>query len=194
MNIRSAALGALLSIAALSACGELDFMNRQARYVPYGESRFFEDGRAMRPLVSGTVAMEWLNQPGARGQGSAALAASDEIPIALDLASLERGRKHFEIFCATCHGLLADGDSIVARNMALRPPPSLLELTDRPAGYLFRVASEGFGLMPGYAVQLSPTERWEVVAYLQVLQRSQAMPLEAAPEPVRQELLRGAAQ
>lgn len=169
-------------------------MNRQQRYVPYGESHFFADGRAMRPLIEGTVAMEWLEQPGAGrapGQGSANSLA-DEVPIPLDLASLERGRKHFEIYCATCHGLLGDGNSFVARNMALRPAPSLLELVDRPAGFFFRVASEGFGLMPGYAAQLTPIERWEVVAYLQVLQRSQAMPLEAAPEPVRFELLRGA--
>ena len=47
------------------------------------------------------------------------------VPLPMSRKLLELGRKRFDITCATCHGPLADGNSIVATQMALRPPPSL---------------------------------------------------------------------
>lgn len=102
---------------------------------------------------------------------------------------LARGRDRFEVFCATCHGLLGDGDSEVAENMVLRPPPSLHEprLVAAPERYLVDVIEQGYGLMPSYAREIAPPDRWAVAAYVRVLQRSQDVPLATLPAAIRQE-------
>ena len=58
-----------------------------------------------------------------------------------------------------------------------------------PLGYYFTVMTQGYGLMPSYAEELSPRERWAVVAWLRVLARSQRAPLESAPQDIQQQLL-----
>jgi len=42
----------------------------------------------------------------------------------------------------------------------------------QPAGYVFSVATHGKGRMPSYSTQLTPDERWAVVAYVRELQKS----------------------
>ncbi len=114
----------------------------------------------------------------------------EKIPIAVDRALVEEGRRRFEIVCATCHGILGDGDSPAARNMTLRRPPSLHEARIRamPPGQIFAVASQGFGLMPGYAAYLEPRERWAVIAYVRALQLSRHARVAELPPPVRKQL------
>jgi mono/diheme cytochrome c family protein len=94
--------------------------------------------------------------------------------------------------CAPCHGTLGDGDSITARDMVLRPPPSLLtplvrEYTDQR---LYDVISRGYGLMPAYSYQLAPRDRWAVVHYVRVLQHRQEVPLAELSSSEREEALR----
>jgi mono/diheme cytochrome c family protein len=88
---------------------------------------------------------------------------------------LALGRKRYDITCATCHGPAGDGVSIVGTQMALRPPPSLVtqKYIEKPSGYIFEIATKGFGLMASYAAELSVEERWAVVAYIRALQLSQ---------------------
>ena len=102
-----------------------------------------------------------------------------QIPIAIGRSELTQGRQRFELFCATCHGYLGNGQSEVAENMRLRKPPALFDpvIAALPDGQIFRVISEGYGLMPSYASKLSVEERWAVVAYVRVLALSQSMPL-----------------
>jgi mono/diheme cytochrome c family protein len=101
---------------------------------------------------------------------------------------LDLGRKRYDITCGTCHGVLGDGDSIVARQMSLRPPPSLHRYIEKPAGYIYEVATKGFGMMASYAAELTVEERWAVVAYIRALQLSQNTPAADLPADVRQRL------
>jgi mono/diheme cytochrome c family protein len=107
----------------------------------------------------------------------------------VDRALVELGRKRFDITCATCHGPVGDGDSIVARQMALRPPPSLHLYVDKPPGYIYEVITKGFGLMASYAAEIPVRERWAVVSYVRALQISQASPLDMAPPDERAKLM-----
>src|SRR5204862_1574158 len=93
-------------------------------------------------------------------------------PITFEL--LELGRSQFRIFCAPCHGDAGFGGSIVAANMTGHRPPSLRrpELARLPPELYYGVITKGVGRMPPYAAELSPRERWAVIAYLQQLQRS----------------------
>ncbi|HEX7089452.1 MAG TPA: cytochrome c [Longimicrobiales bacterium] len=171
----------------------LERMIVQPRYEPYGESRFFADGRAMRPPPAGTVPAGERAGPGEPTVPGAMDGGGyrERIPLALTMDLLRLGRERFDVVCAACHGILGDGASAVALHMTLRPPPPLIggNVRAMPAGRLYRIVEEGYGLMPGYAELLSPLERWAVVAYLRALQLSQAADLDALPPAIRAEAL-----
>jgi len=189
--IRAAAISACCAFAA--ACADttiVDPMERQPKGRAFAANAFFEDGRAMRTPPAGTVPRERIVQNPALTQGRVGGTDVTEIPIALTRAVLETGHRKFDIYCATCHGLLGDGRSPVAANMSLRLPPNLHERRGMAAGHYYQVVANGFGLMPGYAAELSVQERWAVVAYLGALQLSQNAPLALAPPDERESLSR----
>jgi mono/diheme cytochrome c family protein len=109
-------------------------------------------------------------------------------PVPVTPALLEEGRHQFDIVCATCHGLLGNGQSMAAQNMSLRPPPDLHAYRNRPDGYFFEIITDGFGLMPAYGRELTPHQRWAIVSYVRALQLSQHASLDMAPEAERQKL------
>jgi hypothetical protein len=194
-------------VAVLAGC-PVDFqgwagMKQQPKALPYRESPFFADERAMRQPPPGTVPRSRrgqnrlfltgrLEQPdaGYMDGGSPDAGYTDEIPLTLTREVVEGGGQSYDIYCATCHGVLGDGASQVARNMGLREPPSLLTLPTYPDGYYFVVISEGYGLMPGYAEKLTPEQRWAVVAYVRALQASQRARLEDVPPEARPLLMK----
>jgi hypothetical protein len=46
-------------------------------------------------------------------------------------------------------------------------------LRSAPLGHFFNVISNGYGSMPDYAAQVTPADRWAIVAYIRALQLSQ---------------------
>jgi hypothetical protein len=56
-----------------------------------------------------------------------------------------------------------------------RKPPSyhIERLRKAPLGYFYDVMTNGFGIMPDYASQIPPRDRWCIVAYIKALQLSQ---------------------
>jgi mono/diheme cytochrome c family protein len=108
------------------------------------------------------------------------------VPVTPEL--LQLGRKRYDVFCAVCHGVLGDGQGPVARNMSIRPPPSLLQIGQRPDGFFFAAITEGYGYMPSYRPWLGDEERWAVVAYVRALQLSQGARIEQVPPDVRARL------
>lgn len=188
---RSPAIAACCALAA--ACADttiVDPMERQPKGRAFAVNPFFEDGRAMRTPPAGTVPRERIVQNPALTQGRVGENDVTEFPIAITRALLETGHRKFDIYCATCHGLVGDGRSPVAANMSLRLPPNLHERRGMAVGHYYQVVANGFGLMPGYAVELTVQERWAVVAYLRALQISQNAPLALAPPDVRDRLSR----
>jgi mono/diheme cytochrome c family protein len=183
---------ALLLLLGLTACPRLDPMQRQPKYRAYQAAG--ADGEAVQPAMrhppAGTVPAGPLPDAGlATGLGPDGRPL-ERSPLPATAATLARGRLRFEVFCAACHGVLGDGESQVALNMALRRPPSLHAYRDVPDGHIFRVLTNGFGLMPSYAAELPLLEdRWAVVHYVRALQLSQHAALEQVPPDARQRLL-----
>jgi mono/diheme cytochrome c family protein len=182
MNLRSSAL---LAVVLLAGCDVLNPMQNQEKQKTYRPSDFWPDTIGMRPPPPGTVAAAAY-----QGEDIALGAAEDgrpisRIPVKLTPEMLQLGRKKFEVNCAVCHGLLGDGDSLVAKNMAQRPPPSLHQRVRLEDGHYYQVISSGFGIMPSYAGELTVEERWAVVAYVRALQLSQRARLDQAPPEVR---------
>ncbi len=172
----------------------LSRMLEQPRYEAYGKSELFDDGRAMRGVVPGTVAREAAQGSPLFLEGWEDGRYAERFPLPLTRALLERGQDAFETVCATCHGVLGDADSPVAAKMQLRKPHSLLsaEIEGFSPGRLYRVITVGYGLMPAFDYQLGVEERWAVAAYVKALERSQRARTSELPVSVRDELERSA--
>lgn len=190
---------ALLAVCVLAGCtvegvfappeASLERMIEQPKLDAYEATDVFPDGRAMQHPPPGTV--QYGERPlGPRiERGLAGTAHVDEVPITVDMELLERGRNRFEIFCATCHGVLGNGASAVAEQMPLIKPPSLIDEPVRsyPAGRIFQVATEGYGVMPSYRAELPTRDRWAIVAYLEALRLAQGASLEELPPDIAAE-------
>lgn len=163
----------------------LQRMEDQAKYEYYETSEFWADGKAMRTPPEGTVPRERpVGNPGlTTGRVNGTLVST--IPLELNREVLEVGQKKYNIVCSQCHGQLGDGNSVVAENMALRLPPSLLEIANKPDGHVFVAMTEGYGMMPSFAGELNIQERWAVVAYIRALQRARTT--QAGGQPLPQE-------
>jgi mono/diheme cytochrome c family protein len=170
-------------------CGCHTDMRDQPRYEALEASTFFADGQSARPVVEGTVARGQLNEDDAFYRGREGKDFVSKLPIEVNAELLDRGQDRFEIYCAVCHGLAGDGDGMIVRRGLKRPPSFHSErLRNAPAGHFFDVITHGFGVMPRYAVQLEPRDRWAITAYVRALQRSQNAKLDDVPQDQRARL------
>ena len=157
-------------------------MYDQAKYKPLGESRFFTDRRASRPLPAGTVARGWLRDDQKLYEGKQGRELVATLPVPLTRELLARGRERFNIFCSPCHDRTGGGRGMVVRR-GYQPPPSLHidRLRDAPVGHFFDVMTNGLGAMPDYASQIDVSDRWAIAAYVKALQLSQNAPVSDVP-------------
>jgi hypothetical protein len=168
------ALGLLLTaITLLSAC-RID-MHVQPRQNPLSRSDFFSDQRSERPAVEGTVARGQLRDDTYFYTGKIGNSPGDYMPFKVTKEVLERGRERYNIFCAPCHSRVGDGNGFIPSRGFARKPPSyhIPRLQKAPLGYFYDVITNGFGIMPDYASQIPPQDRWNIVAYVRALQLSQ---------------------
>jgi cbb3-type cytochrome c oxidase subunit III len=175
-----------LALLILCAGCRLD-MHVQPRYNPLAKSDFFADQRSARPLVEGTVARGELHDDTYFYTGKLGNNPGDYMPFAVTKDDLERGRSRFNIYCSPCHSRLGDGNGYIStRGFSRRPPSFHIERLEKaPVGYIFNVMTEGFGIMPDYASQIPPRDRWCIVAYIRALQLSQhATVADAAGHPI----------
>src|SRR5262245_45113938 len=193
VRLRRRRISALCCFVILLATACRQDMHDQPKLKPY------RDGAARTP-VEGTVARGQLREDtvlytgrvaGATPQsGNRAFADTFPFPVTSEL--LDRGQERFNISCAPCHGRLGDGEGMIVKR-GFRHPPSfhLDRLRAAPAGYFFDVITNGFGAMPDYAAQITPRDRWAVVAYIRALQLSQHSPV-GGLSPQDLERLKGA--
>jgi mono/diheme cytochrome c family protein len=168
-------MAALLAGALVALGGCRQDMHDQPRFKPLAESDFYSDLRSARPPVEGTVARGELHADTYFYTGKIGDNPGDYMPFPVTEAVLERGRQRFNIYCAPCHSRLGDGNGIVPSRGFSRKPPSyhIERLRKAPLGYFFDVMTNGFGIMPDYASQIPPRDRWCIVAYIRALQLSQ---------------------
>ena len=144
-------------------------MRNQPRYEPYRNSKFFADGMAMQRPPTGTVSREGIAADSAPPPGSALVAT--------------RGKSQYGIYCAVCHGVRGDGNSLVASNMGQPGPPSLIAppVSLMPASIVATVIANGLGTrMPSFRGDLSAADRQAVAAYVKTLQ-NRSISTAAAP-------------
>jgi mono/diheme cytochrome c family protein len=173
-GIPRSSIAALAVLIALTSACRLD-MHVQPRENPLSRSDFFADGRSARPIVEGTVARGQLNADTYFYTGKIGNNPGNVMPFPVTKEVLERGRERYNIYCAPCHSRVGDGKGFVPSRGFSRMPPSyhIPRLQQAPLGYFFDVMTNGFGIMPDYASQVSPEDRWKIVAYIRALQLSQ---------------------
>ncbi len=104
-------------------------------------------------------------------------------PIQPTPESIKTGKQLFAIYCTPCHGASGTGNGLVGEKLSVRP----FDLTSDavqglPDGFVFGYLTFRGTVMPSYANDLSPTERWHVINYLHHGLKP-AAPQQAANQP-----------
>ena len=179
---------AMVALAAAAGCQQQ--MAVQPRYEPLSASDYFADGQSARQPVAATLA-----------QGRAELddlyvakdATAFPLPVTAELFA--RGQQRFNIYCTPCHGQLGDGNGFITTR-GFRHPPTFHSdrLRNAPVGHFFDVITNGFGAMYDYSAQVSPGDRWAIIAYIRALQLSQNVPAATLTPEERAKLDAGGTQ
>ncbi|MDP9121952.1 MAG: cytochrome c, partial [Acidobacteriota bacterium] len=93
---------------------------------------------------------------------------------------LVRGRQVYLTFCQVCHGTTGQGDGPLIPRFPNPPAYNGERVHDMAPGQIFHTVTRGTALMPSYAAQISPDDRWKVVRFVQRLQRLPRAPEAAA--------------
>ncbi|MDX1699636.1 MAG: quinol:electron acceptor oxidoreductase subunit ActD [Melioribacteraceae bacterium] len=146
------------------------WMSEQEKIVVQERSDLFDDGLGMRKPVEGTIARGFLPYQFKEDPESAGKFLVN--PLIPNEENLAVGKEKYNIYCSPCHGYLGMGDSRL--NEQFPNPPSLHSEKSRSwtDGRIYHVIAEGQNIMPSYKNQLNRQERWAVVNYIRVLQRS----------------------
>lgn len=154
-------------------------MDRQPRFRVQGETPLFADRRMSRSSVPGTIARGRLPE----------LTAPQNNPLPWTLATLERGRERYDVYCAPCHDRTGAGRGIVAVR-GNWPAGDLREarLRETSDQEIFEVISNGRRTMPAYRHQIAQRDRWAIVAYVRALQRAGNGTLADVPPELRDQL------
>ena len=160
---------------ALAGCGQ--DMTDQEKLLPDRASEVFADGKVDQHPPAGTIARDD--------------AMSQQRPP-LTRALMERGRERYQIDCAPCHSPAGDGDGLIPRHGFPHPPSytdqQVRELDDAS---VVQVVTNGYGVMAGYGDRVAPNDRWAIVAWVRVLQLSQAAPVASLPPEWRAQIEEG---
>ena len=151
----------------------------------------------VRMPVKGTVPRDFVSYPYRNIGGAAPIPGSEEAkeaaaegrvfsssdkgypgnalknPLRPTIAVLKRGQYLFNTYCIVCHGPQGLGNGFIVPKFP--QPPSLQsdKVRNWPDGNIYHVITMGQNLMPSYASQIMPADRWAVIDYVRVLQRSQ---------------------
>lgn len=157
-------------------------MYRSPSYETYGENALYPDGMGARLPVDNTIPRGEDNLPyDLPNTYEGYMAAAERVnPIPVSDENIARGKELYDKFCWHCHGKTGEGDGSIPTNSDYPPPPSYTtSLKNLPAGQIFHSITYGKGLMGAHAAQLTKTERWHLVLYVQKLQNPNGQP--AAP-------------
>ena len=126
---------------------------------------------AMRPPVPGTVPRGFTPY---RYESGDSLLAQRELtnPLPRTADVLGRGQRVFMTYCVVCHGPKGDGQGYIVPKFPM--PPSLLseKVSSWPDGRIYHIVTRGQNLMPNYASQILPEDRWAVIHYVRALERA----------------------
>jgi mono/diheme cytochrome c family protein len=135
------------------------------------------DGKTLQRPVPGTVPVGHLPFRYAATPEEAVRAGRELTdPFPATAATLARGQAVYQTFCWVCHGSTGQGDGPIIPRFPNPPAYNSERVRAFPEGQIFHVITRGTAIMPSYAAQISPEDRWKVVRYVETLQRLPAKP------------------
>jgi mono/diheme cytochrome c family protein len=166
-------------------------MAEQPKFTAQSANAFFEDGRAMRAPINGTVARGHADEDDHYYRGFSTVTNGpveaqvffdgfpDRVKVTPEL--IARGEQRFNIYCAVCHGTDGSGAGPVHRRaseLALQqqanwtPPADLRSdmVRMRPEGHIYNTINMGIRNMPAHGPQIPVADRWAIVAWVRTLQ------------------------
>ena len=152
-------------------------MDWQDRFNAQEANPFFEDNRADRQPVEGTVSRGNLQANIAYYQGIENNGAFvDKIPASVSAEMIMRGKERFNIYCSMCHGGTGAGNGIITNYGIVRPPSFYDErIVNMPDGEIYSAIYNGVRTMSSYRHQIPVEDRWAIVSYIRTLQRSHSV-------------------
>lgn len=91
-------------------------------------------------------------------------------PVKNNPTAITEGKKLYDKYCWTCHGLNGKGDGPGAKNLNPKPADhTSAEVQDQSDGALYWKISKGRGSMAPYERTLNKTQRWQLVSYIRSL-------------------------
>ena len=171
-------------------------MDLQEKYKAQEESKFFEDGRTMRPIEDGVIPygdQYQLSSPDpdflkadkafyegldAQGKVVTTLPSLEKLGFETKQLMLKRGKERYNIYCTPCHGALGDSNGVVKQ----RGFASIISLVDpkspKSHGQVYRAIAFGgpAKVMASYAYQIKVRDRWAIAAYVELLAKTAQSP------------------
>jgi cytochrome c5 len=149
-------------------------MADQAHLGPQAAFAGAAHGASMRPLVSGVVAREDVAELGPYELGKSKQGYVSRIPAVVDERFIARGQERFNIYCSVCHDRAGSGQGVNPQRGFPGPVDLASDNTRRlPDGQIFEIITQGVRNMPKMGDQVPVADRWPIVAWVRVLQRSQ---------------------
>lgn len=157
-------------------------MQDEPKFVPQRGTKFFADGRSVRPQVEHTVARGQLREDTYFYTGLMNGKEQDMMPFPVSMQVLERGQERYNIYCTPCHSRVGNGAGMIVQR-GYKPAGNYHDARRmaEPLSHYFYVMTNGYGAMPNYAAQVTPVDRWAIAAYIRALQLSQAATVKDVP-------------
>jgi len=168
----------LVVVASLVSCGdkrtpEVQYMPDMYVSIPYdvnGVNAPYNDGIVNLKPVAGTIARGGTAAYDIphTNEGYEQAKADLKSPLDITEANLANGKKMYTIYCGVCHGKKGDGDGILNQRDKFTGVPNYAD-RDITEGSIYHVIMYGRNMMGSHSSQLTVTERWQVVQYVQKL-------------------------
>jgi mono/diheme cytochrome c family protein len=163
--------GTYITLNVLLYMEPFNWMMNQNKMKPQTASTLFKDDIGMRPPVDGAVMRGRMPYPYKGKPDEAGRYLVN--PLLPTKEVLSKGKDKFLVFCSPCHGNFGRGDSRLRGQFPNPPTLHSDKVRNWPDGNIFHVITDGQNIMPSYASQISPEDRWAVVNYVRLLQRAQ---------------------
>jgi len=149
-------------------------MTQQAHLLPQAAPSEVTTSNTQLGWLTGTVAVEEPVELGSLETGKAGNSFVARAPIVVDDRVIARGQERFNIYCSPCHDKAGTGQGTIAQRGFPGPidlaSDNTRHMTD---GELFSIITNGVRNMASLGEQLPISDRWPIVTWVRVLQRSQ---------------------
>lgn len=163
-------------------------MKYQPKLRPQASAPFFPDHLSSRTNIAGTIphGQAYADTPVHTGRRPGMTNFVETLPLPVTATLLAQGQQRYQTFCLPCHSPMGDGNGITTQYGMLKAAnyhdPRLVRMPD---GELFNTITYGKNLMASYASQVAIGDRWAIIGYIHVLQRSRLGIIDDVPVPLR---------